>query len=105
MYNKRKQELAELKFDMGLMRRVDCTAEENAEYFKLYNTEKDLPDGIYKYKDICEFYIAQESLSYDERMEYVALKQYRLIRTIKNCVVFFTVLAVIGLIFLLLGIL
>lgn len=104
MYNKRKQELAELQFKMGLIRREDCTAEENIEYIKLYNAGGDLPKGVYKYEDQAAFYRAQETLTPEERMEYAALKQYKMVRTIKNCVVFFTVLAAIGLFFLLLGI-
>ena len=70
-----------------------------------------LPDGIFQYKDqtgtpVDSFYtIYKADLDEKERLEYFILKQSLNIRTIKNCVVFFTVLAVIFLLLLLLPLL
>lgn len=46
-----------------------------------------------------KFYTVKDSgLTEDERRLYIELKKLEYIKTIKNCVLFFTVIAVIGLI-------
>jgi hypothetical protein len=70
----------------------------------LKNGEK-LPDGVfgYEYNDgevsKSEFYTIYEAdLSEAEIEEYLTCKQLSMINTIKKCVLFFTILAAIGIV-------
>lgn len=96
-------ELREHKYEFDLLQKIPCTKEENQKYRKLVREKQSLPEGVYADCDydvsLMEFYtIYEPDLSAAEIQEYLTYKQLSLIRTIKNCVVFFTVLTVIGLI-------
>ena len=99
------EELAQLKRELGIMQEVDCSEEENQEYLKLRRDNKPLPNGVLTRHrngsiDALEFYRLQEtSLAKEELFEYIQYKQLRTLITIKKCVVFFTVLTIISLIF------
>jgi len=97
-----KRYLRQQEFDMDILQKVPCSAEENAEYKKIAYRGGALPDGIFQYKvdgiPIDEFYtIHDPGLTDMEKQEVILFEQYHLLRVIKNCVVFFTVLTVIGL--------
>ncbi|MBQ7934728.1 MAG: hypothetical protein IJ333_00020 [Clostridia bacterium] len=100
--------LNEMKYKLGLIGKVDCTPEENAEFIKLYHQGEKLPDGVYyktHYQDEEEedtFYRTVDLLSKEEQLEYIALKQYYAAKTIRNCVIFFAVVALIEFILFLL---
>ena len=99
------KELEQLKRDLGVMQEVDCTEEENQEYLKLQRENKPLPNGVFTRHrngsiDALEFYRFQEiSLTKEELFEYIQYKQLHTLMTIKKCVVFFTILIIISLIF------
>ncbi len=95
-----REKLREHKFEFGLLARTPCTKQENKEYLQILKDGGNLPEGVRAYSyEPDEFYRIQEAdLSEAEIQEYLTYKQLSLIRTIKNCVVFFTVLAVIGLV-------
>ena len=93
------------KFEFDLLQKIPCTKQENKEYQKLLKDGGTLPEGVYAYvNDIgetsaTEFYTIYETdLTESEIREYLTYKQLSLIRTIKNCVMFFTVSAIIGMI-------
>ena len=104
------QELKEkIKSDderLKVYRKKYCIDEEFDTVKSLYDEKKALPNGIYHEAVIAKdgvrvdrFYrLVNEDLSDEEWKEYIALKQYMDIHTIKKCVVFFTVLAIISLI-------
>jgi hypothetical protein len=104
------QELKEkIKSDdeqLEMRRKEYCIEEEFDTVKSLYDEKKELPDGInhevvvtYDGTKEDRFYrLVDENLSDEEWKEYIALKQYMDIHTIKKCVVFFTVLAIISLI-------
>ena len=93
--------LRQYKMDMGLIQQIDCSPKENKEIRKILKETGELPEGVYTYEyDYgSEFYRLEEAdLTEAEIAEYLTYKQLSLLRTIKNCVVFFTVLTVLGLI-------
>ena len=98
-----RDELRAHKFEFDLLQKIPCTKQENKEYQKLLKDGDTLPDGVYAYDNgqmsPTEFYTIYETdLTESETREYLTYKKLSLIRTIKNCVVFFTVLTIIGMI-------
>lgn len=99
-----RQELNELKFETGLFQRIDCSKEQTEYFRQILKEGNSLPEGVYQYRDgfgeqLDKFYMIHDTnLSKEEREEYIALKQYVRVNTIKNCVIFFTVLMVLSLI-------
>ena len=98
------KELEQLKYELGILKEVGCSDSETEEYRKLLSQDMPLPDGILRRDpegsiEYASFYkIERTALSKDELIEYMQYKQLKSIITIKKCVVFFTVLAVISLI-------
>lgn len=91
------------KFEFGLLQKIPCSKQENKAYAKLLKNSGSLPEGVYPfeyengYTSGTEFYTVSESdLSEAEIQEYLKYKQLSLIRTIKNCALFFTILTIIG---------
>jgi hypothetical protein len=89
----------------GLLEKLPCTPKENEEYKRLLEIGAELPEGVYPVVDgwgeasSSEFYtICKPDLSESEIAEFLTYKKLSLIRTIKNCLVFFTTLTVISLI-------
>lgn len=100
-----RDELRNHKFAFDLFQKIPCTKQENKEYQKLLKDSGTLPEGVYAYvydtgeTSTTEFYTIHETdLTESEIREYLTYKQLSLIRTIKNCVMFFTVLTIIGMI-------
>ncbi|MBQ7035632.1 MAG: hypothetical protein IJN34_07850 [Clostridia bacterium] len=102
---KLRPKLIALRADAELLERMDCTPEENDTFLHLLEEEGgELPEGVYRYQaastdlPLNSFYRVRESdLSEAEKQEFILLKQYTQIKTIKKYVVFFTILAVISL--------
>lgn len=104
--NKLRDELREHKLELNLLQKKPCSKQENKEYQQLLKNGGVLPDGVYAYvydngvTSTHEFYTTHETdLTESEIKEYLAYKQFGLIRTIKKCVLFFTVLAIIEIVF------
>ena len=97
--------LREHKVEFGLLQKIPCKNQENMEYQRLLNAGGTLPKGVFPYvydngeTSATEFYTVYEAdLTEAEIREYLTYKQLSLIKTIKNCIVFFTVLTVIGMV-------
>ncbi len=79
----------------------DCTDEENKEYNAKLNplylppdiVQRDCRKGVYRFRKK----VFLETLTQEERYEYLLLKSASNLNIIKNCLVFFTVLTAIGL--------
>lgn len=102
-----RDELRAHKFEFDLLQKIPCTKQENKGYQKILTDGGTLPEGVYAYvydsgeTSTTEFYTIYETdLTESEIREYLTYKQLSLIRTIKNCVLFFTVLTIIGMIVL-----
>ncbi|MBQ2719691.1 MAG: hypothetical protein IJF73_06450 [Clostridia bacterium] len=99
----RKSDLNRLKFSLGISQKVQCSEEKTEEYRKLISEGQALPDGVFceNANDTPEyacFYTVQDApLTKEELAEYLQYKQLRSIITIKNCVVYFTVISIISL--------
>lgn len=96
------KELHSYKFEFDLLQRIPCSKQENEEYRKLLSVGGTLPEGVFSYvfdngQNTGEFYtIYEPDLTEAEIAEYLTYKKLGLLKTIKNCIVFFTVLTVIG---------
>ncbi len=107
MENKRdiKREMNEVKFELGLWSKTDCTAEENQKFLELVSKGEELPKDIRRYvnpsngAEYPEFYrVDAPELSPEELNEYLQLLQCKYLRSIKSGVYFFVTLTVISLI-------
>lgn len=79
--------------------RIECTKEENEELYNMKASGMKLPDDI-KEKTLSGggFYrLKRADADDDELKRYIELKKMKDLETIKSCVLFFTVLAVISL--------
>lgn len=106
-----KDMLRESRFEYGILKDVPCSEKDNQKYQKMLEKGEKLPDGVCQYKNaatgefIGEFYtVIDQHFSDSEKQEYLKYvelsykkEELRHIETIKNCVVFFTVLTVISL--------
>ena len=98
-----RKELRSYKFEFNLLQKSPCSKQENRNYQKLLKEGKTLPKDVFSYTyqtgetSTTDFYTVYEAdLSEAEIAEYLTYKKLSLLRTIKNCAVFFTILAVIG---------
>lgn len=100
-----RDELRSYKFEFDLLQKIPCSKQENKDYRNLLKNGGVLPEGVYAY--VCddgetsktEFYTIYETdLTESEISEYLTYKKLSLIKTIKNCIMFFTVLTIIGMI-------
>ena len=96
------KEIRYTKLELGLLERTDCTDEENQAYLQILQNGHPLPEGIFQHETpdgdkLEEFYRLHDSKPTEaELQEYLALKQYQELSTIKRCVVTLTVIAVIA---------
>lgn len=100
-----RDELRSYKFEFDLLQKIPCSKQENKEYQKLLKDGGTLPEGVFAYvydsgeTSSTEFYTVYETdLTDAEITEYLTYKKLSLIKTIKNCIMFFTVLTIIGMI-------
>lgn len=99
-----RQKLRSYKFEFDLLQKIPCTKEENAAYLASHKANQPLPEGVYRYEyesgvEADAFYtIYEPELTADEIAEYLTYKKLHMLRTIKNCAVFFVVLTIISLV-------
>ena len=97
------KELEQLKYDLGILEKIECSDGEAEEYRNLLVQGNPLPDGVIRTNpDSSPEYamfskVKNTSLSASELSDYIQYKQLRTLMTIKSCVVFFTILTVISL--------
>lgn len=98
-----KDVLREYPMEYDLLQKVPCTDEENREYLERLRKGLPLPEGVVRDtspsfgEELDSFYRwAEASLTDRELNEYLTYKKLKMLKTIKNCVIFFTVLAVIA---------
>ena len=99
-----KQKLRSYQFEFDLLQKIPCTKEENSAYLTLLKANQPLPEGVYRYEyesgiESDEFYtIYEPELTADEIAEYLTYKKLHMLKTIRNCVVFFAVLTIVSLV-------
>ena len=90
------------KLDANLLQKIPLSAEENKDLLKLIKEGQELPEGVFRSVDfdgmeLDTFYVLYDpQLTERETREYIELLQYEELKTIRKCVVFFTVLAAIS---------
>ena len=99
-----KQKLRSYKFEFDLLQKIPCSQEENKAYLDLLKAGQPLPEGVFRYEyqsgiESDEFYTVYEpELTADEIAEYLTYRKLHMLRTIKNCVVFFVVLTIVSMV-------
>ena len=100
-----KNELDNLLLENNLAEKVYCTKEEEKLYSENIKNKQPLPSGVYKGagKDIfllddCFYRVHRYKISEEDLKAYFALKQLAVLKTIKNCVLFFAILMIISII-------
>ncbi len=102
--NNLKDVLKDLRYGVDFLQKIDCSEEDNKKYIKMKKEGLELPEGVFQYEDeqgnpYEQFYTIYETdLTPEEKTEYLLLRKMSYIKAIKSCVVFFTVLTVIGLV-------
>ena len=102
-----RKELQNFKYDFDILQKIPCTEKDNKEYKQLVKAGKALPKDIYPFghdagtPSDSEFYkLYAADLSDAELAEYLTYKKLSMLKTIKNCLLFFTILTIIGMIIL-----
>ena len=99
-----KLELAYLLDEFGFTNFEECSEEDNKKYAEMLKNGEDLPDGItpklneYGDHDGTFYCACDDSLTQEEKALYLQIKKVKLLKTIKNCAVFFVVLEVLAII-------
>jgi hypothetical protein len=98
-----KNELIDLKVKSEILNKISCSPAKNKEYEELVKNGMPLPKDVYPYiNDDGEpsskyFYEVKGSeFTQEELMEYIALKQLRMVNTIKKCALYFTITSIIA---------
>lgn len=101
-----KKQLRSYQFKVGVLQYIPCSEKENREYAKLLADNEPLPAGIrpivYGNAEVSTTQfctLVEPQLTPEETEEYLTYKKLMYLRSIKNCMVFFTFLTVSGLIF------
>lgn len=90
--------------EYGFRKKRDCTEEENARYLEMIKNGETVPDNVGRYLDDNEqptdtfFIIENDDMTHEQRMEYLSMKQHEELVSIRECMVFFTVITILGLI-------
>ncbi len=98
-----KNELIDLKVESKILNKISCSPEKNKEYEELVKNGMPLPKDVYPYmyddgepSSKCFYEITGPELTQEELMEYIALKQLRMVNTIKKCALYFTITSIIA---------
>lgn len=97
-----KRELDRYRLKYDLYEKALCSQKENQEYKDLLKQGKRLPEDVrtnddWRNVNDSEFYrLVRPELTQEEITEYLMYKKLDMLKTIKNCIVFFTVLMIIG---------
>ena len=98
------EKLLQLKHDNGLCQEVLCTEDENHLFLEMVKQKKALPEDVVRCEEsngtkLDKFYrVVPLEMTHEEIQEFCMLNQIKHLKTIKNCVVFFTVLTVLSLV-------
>lgn len=103
-----KKELTELRDQYALIEVRDCTPEETEEYKEVYEKDvsklppeiivDEIQDDYYKRSYKFRRRINRTDITFEERIEYLQLKQTEHLNSIRNMVLFFVILTCISLV-------
>ena len=95
-----KKKLDDLRLQAGILR---ADYDDDMKWGEMKKNGETLPDDVFEDHNGKLFRLLPSELSPEEEMLFVQLKQLRYIKAIRNCAIFFVVLAVIGILLLLGG--
>lgn len=94
------KELQDFRQEYQVAQGLFCSEKDNEKFAQMVQDGIPLPNGIYEYKDGSAekiFYkVCAPDLSADEITELLTYKKLGYLRTIKNCLVYFVTLTIIG---------
>jgi hypothetical protein len=90
-------ELRQMKCELDLVQRVYCSKEEEKRYRRMAKEKQPLPDDV-RSDESGYFRYVETDLSGEELDKLLLYRQISYLRTTKNCMLFFMVLAVISLV-------
>jgi len=93
--------LHKYKVESGTHNQRYCSADESAKFLEIIETKKDLPDGVFSHLANGEYYfyrMVQAENPSSELSEYIACLQYESLQKIKNYLLFFVILTIIGIV-------
>ena len=94
------KELRDYRREYQVAQGLFCSEKDNEKFAQMVQDGIPLPDGIYEYKGGSaekRFYtVCAPDLSADEIAELLTYKKLSYLRTIKNCLVYFVTLTIIG---------
>ena len=103
-----REQLAQFRYDHGLIQQIECSKADRKAYLELLKSGGKLPNGVFQsdedHGEVLFYTIYKADLSKDELEEYLSYKKIRLLKSIKDCAVFFVVLTVIALVLALIGV-
>ena len=97
-----KEELLDYKLKSGLLEKRDCTPEENQQYNNILANNGTIPENICAYvydnsEAPLEFFeLIDTDLTQEEKKTFIALKQLNYLKTIKNCLLYFTISSIVA---------
>ena len=106
-----KEQIEEYRLKYDLYEQILCTPEENKLFNELSKQGEKLPDDVYPLDpdwrnvnnsgktEFCR--LIRPELTQEDIMEYLMYKKLNMLKTIKNCLVFFTTLIIIVIIYFL----
>lgn len=98
-----KQKLTQHRMDFGIVKAIPCTPQGNEHFRKMVANGQPLPedvyqeDGEYDVEEATFYRVPEPEMSKDELFEMLTYKQLKLLTTIRNCVLFFTILTILSL--------
>ncbi len=101
-----KEQLRKYRFEYDLLQKLPCSKEENSAYAQLVKEGAELPEGVYAYvydngeTSSTEFYTVYEvPLTETEKAEYLMYRKLKLLKSIRNGILFFVVLTIVSFLF------
>ena len=96
-----KKELSSYEKEFGFVQEIECSPEEQKKFDQMFLDHEELPPDIIWYEinySKVFFRVHREIVTEEEKQKYLQYKQLSYIKTIRNCVLFFTALMIIAII-------
>lgn len=98
----KKEDLSKLMTEIGVDNKVFCDENETKQFNDFIKNNMQLPTGVYVAEALngtrCFYRIERSGLSEEEQKQYLFLKLMSDVQSMKNCMIFFTVITIISLI-------
>ena len=93
-----KKELFRMRVEFDLIQKVFCSKEEEKHMKQLIKSGQPLPEDMYTDNDGTHYKYINSDISKEDMNELLLYRQLKYLKTIKNCMIFFVILAIIPMI-------